>query len=679
MNSGQRSSGGAAAHVGRLGALAVALGIGAAMATGTGVAWADTSDTDTGSASQASTGQDSASAGPTRRSSRGPSPARRGQPSIADAGVEPAAVDSLPAPIDTAPRSAPVADIAEPPAVGVRNDGPPRSPEPAAAAAAPVNSPQPQAVSQSSPVVEVSPAAAAVAVPRPVAAVATLPAVVTSVLTSVPAQAVPVTLPALVVTVPSIPVTAPAVAVQTLANRLLSAVGLAPLAGSTTPGVPLDSPALWALLGWTRRDLGRAGVRTAAAISAAPSATTTALVTTPTTLASTPVGWVTGQRNTAFPGLSWPQTNNTQWANVYGTDLGIMWFNGVNGKTQLAFGDTFSAPNMTGDWRSNVLLLSDDTNLSDGLSLIRTGPAYQFIPAARGEVYFIGSEVTNIPTSAIYANGDNFVNYMSVKSWDTPGRWTTNYSAVSKYDEATGKWVLQRSTIRPAGVFRAQKAYSAGDQNFQQMAYVLQPESKIVAGEPRYVYAFGTPAGRAGSAYLSRVPEGELTNLRKYEYWNGNRWVGDQSRAEAVIGDSPNSPGLFGWAIDLANNPNFLGGYMAGFTGAKTGGNVSEMSVQYNDYLDKYVVLYGNGANNVILRTADSPEGPWSDPITIATSVQYPGLYAPMVHPLSGTGQLTDSSGEPDDSNLYWNMSIWSNYNVVLMKTDLSALQVTPV
>jgi hypothetical protein len=421
-------------------------------------------------------------------------------------------------------------------------------------------------------------------------------------------------------------------------------------------------------------------VRTAAAQSALPSATVaTAVVTTPTSLPSTPLGWVTGQRNTAIPGLSWLQTNNTRWANVYGTDLGIMWVNGDNGLTQVAFGDTFSGPNMTGDWRSNVLLLSDDTNLSDGLSLINTGPAFQFIPAARGEVYFIGSEVTNIPTAAVYANNNNYVNYMSVKSWDTPGRWTTNYSAISQYDPATDKWVLQRSSIRPAGVFRAQKAYSAGDQNFQQMAYVLQPESKVVAGEPRYVYAFGTPAGRAGSAYLSRVPEGELTNLRKYEYWNGDRWVGDQSRAEAIIGDSPDSPGLFGFAIDLANNPNFLGGYMAGFTGAKTGGNVSEMSVQYNEYLDKYVVLYGNGANNVILRTADTPEGPWSDPVTIATSAQYPGLYAPMIHPLSGTGQLTDAGGDPDISNLYWNMSIWSNYNVVLMQTDVSPLAVTRV
>ena len=53
---------------------------------------------------------------------------------------------------------------------------------------------------------------------------------------------------------------------------------------------------------------------------------TAAVVTSPSTLTSTPVGWVTGQAN----GGRWPQTNNTSRQGVYGTDLGIMWFNGVN-------------------------------------------------------------------------------------------------------------------------------------------------------------------------------------------------------------------------------------------------------------------------------------------------------------------------------------------------------------
>ena len=440
----------------------------------------------------------------------------------------------------------------------------------------------------------------------------------------------------------------------------------------SSPEAPVELTTAWAAAAWTRRDQPRSTLR-----SVTPPMPTAA-VTQPNTLSSTPIGWVTGQSNKSFPGSTWPQTNNTKSFGIYGTDLGIMWFNGVNDYTQLAFGDTFSAPNMTGDWRSNVLLLSDDTNLTDGLTLIPTGYAYQFIPAARNEVFFIGSEVTNIPTAAAYVNGENYVNYMSVKSWDTPGRWTTNYSAISMYDAEARKWVLQRSTVRSAGWFRSSTPYVAGGQNFQQMAYVLEPESKVTPGEARYLYAFGTPAGRAGSAFLSRVPETAVTDLAQYEYWDGKAWVLNKPAVAAeVLGDSTHSAGLLGFIVDIANDPNFFGGWFAGLTGAKTGGNVSEMSVQYNEFLDKYVVLYGNGLNNVVLRTADTPEGPWSNPVTIATSIQYPGLYAPMIHPLSGTGQLVDNAGDPDRNNLYWNMSLWGNYNVALMKTDLSLLSAT--
>jgi hypothetical protein len=380
-----------------------------------------------------------------------------------------------------------------------------------------------------------------------------------------------------------------------------------------------------------------------------------------------------------------PQTNNTSGFNIYGTDLGIMWDNMQSGDTHYiltAFGDTFSGPNMSGNWRSNVLLLSTDTKLYNGLSLLQTGPAYQFIPSYPGALGLFGSEVTNIPTSGIAVLGNQYVNYMSVKSWDTPGSWTTNYSAVSVYNPITDKWVVAPSTIRSAGWFRSSTPYVAGSQNFQQAAYVLEPEDQVGTDGIRYLYAFGTPSGRQGSAYLSRVAEGSVTDLSQYEYWDGNSstWVkGNPAVATAVIGSQNDTRPIIGFFVDIANDPNVLGGVLGGLVGAKQGGNVSEMSVQYNDYLDKYVVMYGDGANNVQMRVADTPEGPWSDPIMVASSVQYPGLYAPMIHPWSGTGELTDAAGNPDVSNLYWNMSIWGDYNVVMMKTDLSSLKTTSV
>ena len=648
----------AATHIGRIGALAIALGVGAAVATGTGVAQADTSDTSAIETSPAGTSAEQTA--PSRRSDRGSNarkPAR--QPSAPSASTGRATTPLIPDSVRRNDNATPA--MSSSPAV--------KNPASASISALPQRLPD---VVRPSVVPVVSPAAILTSptpapIPTPIA-VATLPAVaeVTA------AKAVAATPKSL---------TTP---VSGWASRLLAAVGSN---ASTVPGAPLDSPALWALMAWTRRDLGGASARSVAARAMSASSTANASISTaavvatpPTSLGATPLGWVTGQRNSGYPGSNWAQTNNTSWANVYGTDLGVMWFNGENGKTQLAFGDTFSGPNMTGNWRSNVLLLSNDTQLYNGLTLERTGPANQFIPAARNQVFFIGSEVTNIPSAAIYANGENYVNYFSVKSWDTPGRWTTNYSAISMYDEATDKWVLQPSTVRSAGWFRSSTRYRAGDQNFQQAAYVLQPESKVEPGGTRYVYAFGTPAGRTGSAFLSRVPEGAMTDLGQYEYWDGDTWVRDNPAVAApIIGDSPNSAGLFGFVRDVANNPKFFGGWFAGLVGAKTGGNVSEMSVQYNEYLDKYVVMYGNGQNNVILRTADTPEGPWSAPVTVATSLQYPGLYAPLIHPLSGTGELTDELGDPDLSNLYWNMSLWGNYNVVLMQTDLTPLNTTLV
>ncbi len=464
------------------------------------------------------------------------------------------------------------------------------------------------------------------------------------------------------------------------ANKDTPEAAAAPKASAVSaaakPTAPKAVTSLLSAVGLTTNATGVASSRREAAPAGAV-VSAAAVTTAPTVIPSYPVGWVTGQANNAYPGIGWPQTNNTKGFGIYGTDLGIMWENGLTGNIQLAFGDTFSAPGMTGDWRSNVLLLSQDKNLTNGLTLLQTGYAYQFIPRNSGVLFpFLGSEVTVIPTSAISVNNEQYVNYMSVKSWDTPGRWTTNYSAISMYDPATDKWVLQRSTIRSASWFGSTKPYVPGNQNFQQAAYVLQPADQVAEGDTQYLYAFGTPVGRAGSAYLSRVSVDDVNNLAKYQYWNGKDWItGKPVAATPIIGDSTHSAGLFGPVIDWANNPNVLGGMLGGLFGAKTGGNVSEMSVQYNEYLGKYVMMYADGNNNVKLRYADSPEDTWSAPITVATSATYPGLYAPMIHPWSGTGKLVDGNGNPDDSTLYWNMSLWGNYNVVLMKTDLSSLK----
>jgi hypothetical protein len=85
------------------------------------------------------------------------------------------------------------------------------------------------------------------------------------------------------------------------------------------------------------------------------------------------------------------------------------------------------------------------------------------------------------------------------------------------------------------------------------------------------------------------------------------------------------------------------------------------MSVAWNDHLKKFVMLYTNTVSNVVMRTADKPEGPWSSAKTLVTSAAVPGgIYAPYIHPWS-TG-----------SDLYFTLSRWSDYSTMLMHTSLS-------
>ncbi len=87
------------------------------------------------------------------------------------------------------------------------------------------------------------------------------------------------------------------------------------------------------------------------------------------------------------------------------------------------------------------------------------------------------------------------------------------------------------------------------------------------------------------------------------------------------------------------------------------------MSVAYNDYLEKFVMLTER-AGTVMMRTSPTPPvGPWSGERVLISNQQSSGLYTPpYIHPRS--------SGK----NLYFVVSRWDDYNVMLARTDLSKL-----
>ena len=684
----------AAASIGRIGALAVALGIGAAVTTGTGVAWAapDGSAGDKDTSAQAGSTD---TAKDTAKRADGPLSkiADRVRKNIEEGKAKALKRPKLGSttPVSAKPENA--TDLEETAAATTR--------KPRTALRDRLDDAATQATVRRNATADIK--------PEPVSALPDLTpkAATKSVVVNVEATindaaaTVDDTVRRLRTDTVTTEAPAPAVAraeksVPKLMSSVLAAAGVAPLAG-TNPSAPAQPPALLALVAWARREWERTLTPTAQLQSVADVTPAAALVVDPNLQTPQPakpvvgqttgLGWVTG------PGITDKLPAGTPGAyGINGTDLGIMWDDGA-GHVLMLFGDTFDQPGMTGVWRSNVLLRTVDTNLNNGLSIqdavISPGGNYDLnewsneygatqVIRDPGFLGLFGSTTTIIPTAAISVTDENgnttqYANVMSVRTWDTPGRWTTNWSAIAYSTDGGQHWTVDPDTVRSSGWLRASTRYVPGDVNFQQGAFVQGPETDVDPNGVQYVYSFGTPSGRGGSAYVARVPEDQIRDLSAYEYWAGDEqgWVADDpSAAVPVIGaTNKTQPTGFIGRITKAIN-DFLGGIVVG---GLTGGNVSEMSVQYNEYLGKYVVLYTDGGNNVVMRVSDSPQGVWSEPTTLIANNPLgsnTGMYAPMIHPWSGTDKL----GEDNEQYLYYNVSYWGPYNVQLMRTDLSPM-----
>ncbi|WP_188829561.1 DUF4185 domain-containing protein [Nocardia camponoti] len=292
-----------------------------------------------------------------------------------------------------------------------------------------------------------------------------------------------------------------------------------------------------------------------------------------------------GRTQAVFQVTGMASPNNTQHYNVLGTDLGIMWDNG-HGQMLTAFGDTagVGVPTLlTGslwEWRSNILVRSDTRDPSGGIyfdSVVRdvVGQARDLIPSPK--IPFV--EISRIPTAGIAANGNQYMSLMSVKTWDRPGGWTTNFAGLATSTDNGETWHELDHTRRPN---------EGANANFQMNAFVKSGG---------YLYEYGTAAGRDRTAYVARVPENKLEDLGAYEYFDGGGWNRDINTAAPIMQ------------------------------------HVGELSVQYNDYLGQYVSLTSDPFDSIVMRRAPSPEGPWSAPEVLIDTRELPSAYAPSIFP----------------------------------------------
>ncbi len=315
-------------------------------------------------------------------------------------------------------------------------------------------------------------------------------------------------------------------------------------------------------------------------------------------------------------------TTDARWG-LKATDLGIMWDDG-SGRILTAFGDSYGA-GWTGpgggagdpatiDWRCQTLARSTDHRLSDGMSLDSfatdtAGHAKQLLPCAK-DGNDDGGEVTVIPTAGVSVGHRQYLAYMSVRHWGAAGHWETNHAGIAYSDNDGQTWT--------GSAARWPNDAGATDP-FQMVAFVHQGP---------WVYLYGTPSGRYGGVHLARVPERSVLDTARYQYWTGRGWRTGADTQAAELVPAP----------------------------------VGELSVQYNSYLRRWLMMYlEDPYGTIVLRQAKDPTGPWSDPTTVVSSAQYPGLYGGFLHPWSSSGR-----------DLYFTMSQWDPYNVFLMHTTLS-------
>ncbi|WQD13354.1 MAG: DUF4185 domain-containing protein [Lawsonella clevelandensis] len=138
---------------------------------------------------------------------------------------------------------------------------------------------------------------------------------------------------------------------------------------------------------------------------------------------------------------------------------------------------------------------------------------------------------------------------MSIRRWGDPGMWTTNFSHIYRSTDYGQTW-------QPTHIFRPN---SGGFANFQMGAFLKHG---------RYVYEFCTPNGRMGDGYLARVPARSFEELHAWEYWNGKKWIKDDPAAAAPV----------------------------------IPGRISELTVQWNPRLKRFMMLTLGNGDNIYLR-----------------------------------------------------------------------------
>ncbi|WP_129785156.1 DUF4185 domain-containing protein [Promicromonospora panici] len=331
------------------------------------------------------------------------------------------------------------------------------------------------------------------------------------------------------------------------------------------------------------------------------------------------VGQITGAEG---PG------DTTQYS-VNFTDLGSMFE--ADGKVWFAFGDTFGErdDDMTGGggslWRSNTLGWTTDADPSDGITiegmiLDDAGVAKELLASKKVD----GDEITVIPTHGFATDAGMYLHYMSVRQWGTPGEWEVNHAGLAKSTDEGQTWE------------KLDAPRWGGESGFVQIS-----PAHVTVGGRDWLYVWGVTHGRFGGVSLARVPAAQVEDPAAWQYFAGLADGGAGSGADAA----PR------WAADPVDAALVLDD------------TVGELSVVWNDHLDRWIMTYLAEGRGIVLREGLSPWGPWGEPFELVGATEVPGPYAPYMLP-----RYTEDGGR----TIYFALSIWDPYNVFWYRAELA-------
>ncbi len=335
------------------------------------------------------------------------------------------------------------------------------------------------------------------------------------------------------------------------------------------------------------------------------------------------VGDFDKERNQATANL----TNNRY--KLVATDLGVP-FRHKN-RIYILFGDSFGARG------GDAIAYTTDTTPEDGLDL-------NFVTDAEG-IYKpiiipgIRQDAFEVPTEGVSIGNRMYIYHTTDSSAAaTMGR---SVLAVSEDDGQTFKYL-----------------YDVSRQYFINVSTVEEGDRLMTFGSGTY---------RQSNVYLSYQPSAEINTRGSIRYFTGldnsgqPQWGPREQDARALF-DQP---------------------------------CVGEFSVSHNRFIGKWIMLYNCGlpqARGILLRTADQPWGPWSNAQVLFDPWADNG-YCHFMHTIPsfrqcdsvndagqeniwggeyGPYQFEDLAvGTDTTTTIYFTMSTWNPYTVVLMKATL--------